>query len=192
MDKQALMDAVSAQMPERRWEHTLGVMAASRQLAERYKADAERAELAAILHDVAKYWQTDRLEACIRANGLPHELLRYGKQLWHAPVGALVAERDYGVTDAEVLDAIRYHTSGRPGMGLLEQIVCVADYIEPGRDFPGVDDIRQLAEHSLERALVAGLDSTIRFLLDKNKQIYPLTFAARNDLLHKLEQGLQS
>jgi HD superfamily phosphohydrolase YqeK len=69
-------------------------------------------------------------------------------------------------------------------MTLLDKIVCLADYIEPNRDFPGVNKIRQLAEHSLEKALVAGFDSTISFLLEKGQPIYPLTVLSRNALLH--------
>jgi predicted HD superfamily hydrolase involved in NAD metabolism len=84
-----------------------------------------------------------------------------------------------------VLDAVRYHTSGREGMSLLEKIICLADYIEPGRQFPGVDEIRELAGHSLELALVAGFDSTIRYLMEQRKPIYPLTVLARNSLLRE-------
>ncbi|MOA65655.1 putative nicotinate-nucleotide adenylyltransferase [compost metagenome] len=68
-------------------------------------------------------------------------------------------------------------------MTKLDKIICLADYIEPGRDFPGVDRIRELAEHSLEEALVAGLDSTISFLIEKQKRIFPTTVLARNDLI---------
>ena len=73
-------------------------------------------------------------------------------------------------------------------MGLLEKIVCLADYIEPGRDFPGVDEIRKLAKVSLEQGLVAGFDSTIRVLLEKRRIVFPLTVLARNDLVRALEE----
>jgi len=73
-------------------------------------------------------------------------------------------------------------------MSLLDKIVCLADYIEPGRDFPGVHNIRELAQHSLEKALIAGFDSTIRFLLDQGKRVYPLTMLARNGLIQELQE----
>lgn len=183
MDRNEMMAAVKAEMPERRWQHTLGVMETSIVLANRFGGDPERAERAAILHDVAKYWATSRMETIIKEQQLPQELLAYDKELWHAPVGAFVAERDFGVTDPEILDAIRYHTSGREGMTLMDRIVCLADYMEPGRDFPAVAHIRALAEHSLEKALVAGFDSTIGYLLQQGRRIFPLTVAARNDLI---------
>lgn len=185
--REALIEAVSSQMPDKRWQHTLGVMESSVKLAERYGADPAGAETAAILHDVAKYWPVERMKEIIEQNGLPSELLSYDKQLWHAEVGAFVAERDYEITDAEVLGAIRYHTSGREGMSLLEKIVCLADYIEPGRDFPGVDDIRRLSKVSLEEGLIAGFDSTISLLLQKRRIVFPLTVLARNDLVRILE-----
>lgn len=188
--REALIEEVSDQMPDKRWKHTLGVMESSVKLAQRYGADPARAETAAILHDVAKYWPVERMREIIEQNGLSAELLKYDKQLWHAEVGAFVAEHDYGITDSEVLDAIRYHTSGRENMSLLEKIVCLADYIEPGRDFPGVDEIRRLAKVSLEEGLVAGLDSTISLLLEKRRIVFPLTVLARNDLVRILEDKI--
>ncbi|WP_141499794.1 bis(5'-nucleosyl)-tetraphosphatase (symmetrical) YqeK [Paenibacillus luteus] len=183
MNRDEMIAKVKAEMPERRWLHTQGVMETAVILAKRYDEDPVRAELAAILHDVAKYWPTEKMAQIIRERALPSELLLYDKELWHAPVGAWVAEHEYGVSDQEVLDAIRYHTSGRRGMSKLEKIVCLADYMEPGRDFPGVSLIRELSEQDLNQALVAGFNSTISFLLEKKKRIFPLTVEARNGLL---------
>ncbi|MCI3923189.1 bis(5'-nucleosyl)-tetraphosphatase (symmetrical) YqeK [Paenibacillus sp. TRM 82003] len=180
-----MKDAVSREMPEKRWRHTLGVVQSAVELAERFGADPEKARVAAILHDVAKYWPVDRQSAAIREEGAAAGLdtLPYDKELWHSHAGAYAAKRDFGIEDEDILDAIRYHTSGRVGMTTLDKVVCLADYIEPGRDFPGVDRIRELANVSLEQALVEGLSGTILFLLQKNKRIYPLTVLARNDLL---------
>ncbi|MEF7436796.1 bis(5'-nucleosyl)-tetraphosphatase (symmetrical) YqeK [Paenibacillus lautus] len=185
--RDVLIEAVSSQMPAKRWEHTKGVMETAVILAGRFGADPVKAELAAILHDVAKYWPVQKLHQMMVEHKLSEELLHYDKQLWHAEVGAFVAEHEYGVTDAEVLDAIRYHTSGRIGMTLLDKVVCLADYMEPGRDFPGVNNIRELANHSLEEALAAGFDSTIGHLLSRRQIIFPLTVLARNDLIKQLE-----
>ncbi|MDT3424907.1 putative HD superfamily hydrolase involved in NAD metabolism [Paenibacillus forsythiae] len=187
--REALIESVSSQMPKKRWKHTLGVMESARALALKYGGDPERAELAATLHDVAKYWPVERQREIIEQNQLSPELLSYDKQLWHAEVGAFVAEQEYGITDSGVLDAIRYHTSGRVGMTLLDKIVCLADYIEPGRDFPGVDHIRKLADSSLEEGLLAGFDSTISLLLEKRRIVFPLTVLARNDLVRALEEN---
>ncbi len=187
--REQLIEIVSGQMPAKRWKHVEGVMETAVVLAERYGGDKEKADLAALLHDLAKFWPIERQEAVLRDNGLNPELLQHDKQLLHAEVGAFISQRDYGIADPEVLDAIRYHTSGRVGMTKLDKIVCLADYIEPGRDFPGVGRIRELAEHSLEEALIAGFDSTISFLLEKGKAIFPLTVLARNDLIKEMRSS---
>ena len=187
-NREQLIEIVSGQMPAKRWKHVEGVMETSVELARRYGADPVKADLAALLHDLAKFWPVERQEAVIRENGLNTELLDHDKQLLHAEVAAFISQRDYGVDDPEVLDAIRYHTSGRVGMTQMDKIVCLADYIEPGREFPGVARIRELAEVNLEEALLAGFDSTISFLLEKKKAIFPLTVLARNDLIAELKK----
>ncbi|NOU95512.1 HD domain-containing protein [Paenibacillus sp. LMG 31456] len=192
MDRKQLIEAVKSQMPGKRWEHTLGVMEAAVLLARKYGCDPDKAYTAAILHDVVKYWPVKDQGDIIRNNGLPADLLDYDKEIWHAPAGAFVAQRDYGMDDEEVLDAIRYHTTGRERMTLMDKVVCLADYIEPGRDFPGVHNIREIAEHSIERALLTAFDGTILFLLEKGKKVYPLTILARNGLIDELKQQEQA
>jgi predicted HD superfamily hydrolase involved in NAD metabolism len=192
MNLDALREATRRQMPDKRWKHTLGVVDTAARLAELYGGDASKAELAALLHDYAKAWPTDRQEQVIRERGLPQELLRFDKELWHAHVGAWAVGEEHGIDDEEVLDAIRYHTSGRERMTLTDKIVCLADYIEPGRDFPGVNKIRRLAEHSLEEGLIAGFDSTISLLVEKGKRIFPLTVMARNGLIDEMKQRSQT
>lgn len=184
MDKNQIMTSVSEQMPLRRWIHTQGVMSTSRKLAEKYGEDPERAELAAIIHDVAKYWPIEQQRQYIIDHQLDNELLQYNKELWHAEIGYHVAWVQYGVEDAGIRDAIRYHTSGRAGMSTIEKIVWLADYIEPNRDFPGVEEARRLADQSLEEAILFGLNATIILLVEKQRIIYPGTLAARNDLIH--------
>ncbi|MFD0674082.1 bis(5'-nucleosyl)-tetraphosphatase (symmetrical) YqeK [Cohnella sp. GCM10027633] len=187
MELELLREATRGQMPDKRWRHTLGVVDTAIELAGRFGGDVRKAELAALLHDYSKSWQTSRMEKVIREERLPPELLEYDKELWHAHVGAWAVRTEHGIADEEVLDAIRYHTSGRESMTLLDKIVCLADYMEPGRDFPGVDRIRELAKTSLEQALIAGFDSTIALLLERGRRIFPLTISARNGLILQVE-----
>jgi predicted HD superfamily hydrolase involved in NAD metabolism len=187
MSREHMMNKVREEMPEKRWQHTIGVMETAVELAGRFGADTVKAEMAAILHDYCKFWPTERQAEVIRGSGTGLDVLNYDKELWHAHAGAVIAPSHFGVEDEEVLDAIRYHTSGREGMTQLDKIVCLADYMEPGRDFPGVKEIRKLAKHSLEEALVAGFDTTITFLISKGKRIYPLTVLARNGLIQELK-----
>jgi predicted HD superfamily hydrolase involved in NAD metabolism len=183
MNLEHMISQVQKQMPAMRWNHTVGVMATAVKLAERFHGDVQKAELAALLHDYCKYWAIDRQRQVMREQQLSSDLLDYDKQLWHAPVAAFVVKAELGIANEEVLDAIRYHTSGRENMTQLDKIVCLADYMEPGRDFPEVNNIRKLAEDSLDKALIAGFDSTISFLISKGERIYPLTLIARNSLI---------
>ena len=189
MNRVVMMESVQEQMPAKRWKHTLGVMKTAVELAQRFKGDSEKADLASLLHDYCKYWPVERQkQVLIDAGDTDNDILLFDKQLWHAPAAAIEVSTIFGVEDIEVLNAIRYHTSGRVGMTLLEKIVCLADYMEPGRDFPEVNKIRELAEHSLEKALVAGIDSTICHLFSKGRKVFPLTILARNSLIELIDK----
>ncbi|MDF2719509.1 MAG: phosphohydrolase [Paenibacillus sp.] len=186
MNRERLMEETRSQMPAKRWDHTLGVMGSAVELANRFGGDPDKAELAALLHDYCKYWPIEEQRREYAAEGLDPNLFDYDPQLLHGPLAAEVVRKRYGIADSGVLDAIRYHTSGRERMTLLDKIVCLADYIEPGRDFPTVTVIREMADHSLERALVAGFDSTVQFLVAKGKKVFPLTIVARNALIDEI------
>ncbi|HEY0828902.1 MAG TPA: bis(5'-nucleosyl)-tetraphosphatase (symmetrical) YqeK [Bacilli bacterium] len=183
MNRDQIMKAVKQELPNKRWVHTLGVMKTAVSLAKTYGADPVKADLAALMHDYVKYWPMDKMRQVILEQGLPQELLDCDWELWHAPVGAYAAKQEFGIEDEEILDAIRYHTSGRENMTTLDKVVCLADYIEPGRDFPGVNDIRKLAKRSLDKALAEGFDTTLLYLISKHKPIFPLTLLARNSLI---------
>lgn len=99
--------------------------------------------------------------------GMNPLLLQFNSELWHAPVGAYLVEKEAGITDVEILDAIRYHTAGRPEMTTLEKIIYLADYIEPGRHFPGVEEVRDMAKGNLTVALIQAMKNTIVFYLRK-------------------------
>ncbi|MBP1930484.1 bis(5'-nucleosyl)-tetraphosphatase (symmetrical) YqeK [Ammoniphilus resinae] len=188
-DRENLLQQVRAQMTEHRFIHTLGVASTAEALAKQYGADPEEADLAGILHDYCKFWEREKMEEIIqREESISAVLLLYDKELWHAPVGAYIVERDLGITNQNVLDAIRYHTSGRKNMTLLEKILWVADYIEPGRQFPGVDEIRELAHQNLNEALLKALGNTLMFLIKQKKRIYPLTVEAYNGMLADLQE----
>jgi predicted HD superfamily hydrolase involved in NAD metabolism len=188
-DREKLLAQVRAQMNQKRYDHTLGVADSARRLAERYGADPVKAELAGILHDYCKCWPVEKMRQILLRYDMPQDLIDGDKELWHAFVGAVVIQTELGVTDPEILQAVRYHTTGREGMSLLEKVVCVADYIEPNRSFPGVEEIRELAEKNLDEALTVALGGTIAHLVERKKQVYPLTLLAYNDLVRKGGNG---
>ena len=185
MNREKALALVKGQLTEKRYIHTIGVMETSIALAKRYGADPKKAELAAIFHDYAKFRPEEEMKRIILEQNMPKDLLEYHPELWHAPVGAFLAGEEAGITDKEIVSAIRYHTTGRAGMALLDKIVFLADYIEPGRSFPGVDAVRECAEKSLDAAVFMALKNTISFLLSKNASIYPDTFHAYNDYINK-------
>ncbi|NSL50258.1 bis(5'-nucleosyl)-tetraphosphatase (symmetrical) YqeK [Calidifontibacillus erzurumensis] len=185
MDRQKALQIVKKQLTDKRYEHTIGVMETSIQLAKKYGADVKKAELAAIFHDYAKFRPKEEMEKIIISQKLPSQLLDYHSELWHAPVGAYLVKEEAGIDDEEILQAIRYHTTGNKDMTLLDKIVFLADYIEPGRKFPGVDHVRELSQQSLDKAVIQALKNTIKFLLDKNQLIYPDTLETYNSLMKK-------
>ncbi|MFL0364274.1 bis(5'-nucleosyl)-tetraphosphatase (symmetrical) YqeK [Pseudobacillus sp. 179-B 2D1 NHS] len=187
MKREEALSLVRKQITEHRYVHTLGVVETAIMLAEKYGADVEKAELAAIFHDYAKFRPKEEMATIIEQQQMDPQLLAFHSELWHAPVGAYLVQKEAGIEDEEVLDAIRYHTSGRMGMTLLEKVVYVADYIEPGRHFPGVEEVRELAKNNLDAALIQALKNTIQFLMKKNQPVYPDTFHTYNDLTMKKE-----
>lgn len=183
MDRQKALNLVKGQITEKRYEHTLGVMETAIQLAEKYGADVNKAELAAIFHDYAKFRSKDEMEKIIIEQNMPRQLLEYHSELWHAPVGAYLVKVEAGIDDEEILQAIRNHTTGNKNMNLLDKIIFLADYIEPGRKFPGVNEVRATANEGLDLAVIMALKNTIKFLLDKNQQIYPDTLETYNSMI---------
>lgn len=185
MEREKALAIVKKQLTKHRYEHTLGVMETAVHLAEKYGVDREKAELAAIFHDYAKFRDKEEMKLIIQEQQLGNELLEFNSELWHAPVGAYLAEKEAGINDPEILDAVRFHTSGRPKMTSLEKVVYLADYIEPGRHFPGVEEVREMAEKDLDQALIQAIKNTVLFLLKKNQRVFPLTVLTYNDLISK-------
>ncbi|MGD6872662.1 bis(5'-nucleosyl)-tetraphosphatase (symmetrical) YqeK [Sutcliffiella horikoshii] len=176
------------QLTERRYVHTIGVIEAAIELAERYGVDKDKAELAAIFHDYAKFRDKEEMRRIIIDQKMPQDLLQFHDELWHAPVGAYLVEKEAGVSDDEVLEAIRCHTSGKINMSTLDKVLYVADYIEPGRDFPGVEQVRESAKSSLDIAVIQAMKNTITYLLTRNQPVYPDTFHAYNDMTMKVKE----
>lgn len=188
MKREEALDYIKEVLPEKRYIHTLGVAETAVRLAETYGADKEKAELAALLHDMAKYRDRDEMKRIIQNEPLDLRLLLFHHELWHAPVGAYLCEKELGITDREVLDAIMYHTTGRAGMPLLEKIIYIADYIEPGRKFAGVERVREVAFEDLEKAMRRAATQSIQFLMEKKQRVFPETLECYNDLLLQKEK----
>ena len=178
--RENLMQKIQMRMSEQRFKHVLGVEETAVALAKKYGASPEKASIAALTHDYAKERPDEEFKMVIVRDGFDPELLNYNNAIWHGLVGASFVERELGITDAEILHAIRVHTTGAAKMSLLYKIIYVADYIEPGRDFPGVQDARAIAWADLDEAVAFETKHTLAHLLAQEQQIYPKTIETYN------------
>lgn len=186
MNSDEALTIIKDHLPEKRYIHTIGVYETAKKLAEQYGASVKKAELAAIFHDYAKYRPVEEMRAIILRENFPRDLLDFHPELWHAPVGAWLVREEQGIEDEEILNAIKYHTTGRANMTTLEKIIYLADYIEPNRrSFPGLEEVRKLAEVDLDRAVFQCTKNSIEYLLSKNATIYPDTIHTYNSFLLK-------
>ena len=188
MDIQQIETDLSNKLSKKRFIHTLGVVNSAMYLAKKYGANIEDAHLAALLHDCAKEIPLLEMRDLVADLPCDQDMLHSGALL-HGLAGMVLANTQYGVTNPDILEAIRVHTTGKENMSKLDKIIFLADYIEPNRNFPGVNDIRLAAEQSLDAGVLCGFDMTIRHLIDSGDSIYPLTILSRNDLLRHMKKG---
>lgn len=180
LKREELMQEVQMHMSERRFQHVLGVEDTAIALAAKYGASEEKASIAALTHDYAKERPDEEFERIIQQEGYDQELLNYSNAIWHGLVGASMVQRELGIDDEEILKAIRLHTTGAAEMSLLDKIIYVADYIEPGRNFPGVKEARELAITDLDEAVAYETKHTLLHLVEKEQKIYPKTIETYN------------
>ena len=178
--RKELIAKVKEQVSEKRFKHILGVEQAALELARANDYELEKASVAALVHDYAKERSDSEFKALIVQTGLEQDLLNWNNFIWHGVVGAEIIKKELKNTDEEILNAVRRHTVGAKEMTMLDQIVYVADYIEPGRDFPGVDQARQLAAESLRAAVEFETKHTLLYLMNNDKTIYPAAILTYN------------
>ena len=177
-----LRPAALSYLKHKRIPHVLGTEEEAVRLAERYGADTEKARAAALLHDCTKKLNMEEQKALCRQYGIVlDELEKKALKLLHAKTGAAIARDVFGVDD-EIYNAILWHTTGRAGMTLLEKIIYLADYIEPTRDFPGVEELRKACYEDLDKGLLMGLEMTVREMTEMGNPIHHNTLAARDAL----------
>lgn len=168
-----------------RFRHSLGVAETAVKLAKRFGADEEQARVAGLLHDCAREFRNEDMVKEAEKRGIAiGEVERSMPLLLHADIGAVRVRELYGVEDPAISQAIARHTVGGTEMTVLDKIIWYADMIEPGRDFPGVDELRELGRTaSLDAMLLAGLSHSIVFVVKKGHLIHPATVLARNEIL---------
>ena len=169
-------------LKHKRIPHVLGTEQEAIRLAERYGADVEKARRAALLHDCTKKLDMEEQLALCRRYGIQLDgLEQKALKLLHSKTGAAIARDVFGVDD-EIYSAIWYHTTGHANMTKLEKIIYLADYIEPSRDFPGVDKLRKVCYEDLDRGLLMGLEMTIEEMTSMGNPVHHATIEARDAL----------
>ena len=167
-----------------RYVHSVNTMKEAVSLAQRYGEDKDMAAIAGLLHDCAKDlrdWET--LDYCWTHGIMLNEVEKKQVFLMHGAVGAIIAQEKYGVENEAILNAIKYHTTGYSEMSMMDKIIFLADYIEPGRTHSEVDNARKLAYEDIDRALISSFDSIINYVIHQKGLIHPYTIEARNKLL---------
>lgn len=181
--KKTLKKYLKKHLSKERYQHTLGVAYTAIAMAMKYNPDTnnsdfiKKAEVAGLLHDCAKNMDNKKKLRICDKNDIPYtEMEAENAYLLHGKVGAFLAKNKFGVQDEDILNAITWHTTGRPNMSTLEKIIYIADYIEPYRKpIPDLDSIRKLAFEDLDLTMKAILEHTIQYLQKNNKPFDPMT-----------------
>ncbi|MFJ7933590.1 bis(5'-nucleosyl)-tetraphosphatase (symmetrical) YqeK [Sporosarcina sp. NPDC096371] len=181
MDVNALKQQLLQRLSKGRYEHVLRVADTAKRLAVMYQISVEQAEQAALFHDIAKCMDRDNLRCGLEQGNEDARLYSFHHELWHGPVGAMIARDEFGISNVDVLNAIRYHTTGRANMSMLEKLIYVADMIEPGRSFPGVENLREQAEENLDTAMGACIYQSVQFLVNKRVPVFPDSIDCYNE-----------
>ncbi len=177
----SMIDFLKMEVSERRFIHSLNTMKTAMDLAKRLRADIRKCQMAGLLHDCAKNIIGSRaVDMCSRYGIELDYILRNQTSLLHGYLGKVVAREKFGIVDEEVLNAIANHTMGRPDMSMVEKIVFLADYIEPHRFFPGVEELRDIAYKDPDLAVVVAIDTTVKKILSKRELLHPRIIDTRN------------
>ena len=176
---------MKSNLKESRYRHSLGVEKMAVKLAELHGGDVEKAAFAGRYHDIAKCFDNETMDAHIIRYDLPRELLG-NNALAHSKVAAAILEHEFGVRDQEVLDAVRYHTTCRKDMTLLDEIVYVADVVEDNRTYSDLEYYQQLAYRDLDQACLEIIEYTIGDLRQKGRKLDKDTAEAKEFILNKI------
>ncbi len=189
--KNKVLIALEERLKKSRFYHTLRVTDMAMALAKANNLSVEKAEIAGLFHDLAKNLSDEELAIYINNHHIEvDEIVRRNLYLSHGMVAADIAKREYGVEDEEIIEAIYFHTIGRSQLRPLAKLIYVADYIEPNRDFEGVEAIRRVAlSGDLDQALLMAINSQLIFLLRSHREIHPNALQMRNELVRQLKKS---
>ncbi len=183
-DFSVYLEDLKERVSKKRFIHSMNVAKAAVMLAEIYGVDKEKARLAGLMHDIAKEMpHEEHVDILECAPETAKELENISVKLWHGPVGSIYLKQKYGIDDQDVLNAVRYHTTGRKDMSLLEKIVFVADHISEERRWPDVTYLRGLSKVDLEGAMLAKLSTSMKRCISAHIEINKNTFEVYNQIV---------
>lgn len=186
MDEAKLLQRLQERLCPERYQHSLAVAEAAKTLAAQYGAPVEKAYLAGLLHDIMKCAPLEeQLQTLQNAGILLQSYEREIPNIWHARAGAVYLEQEGLIRDAEILSAVRWHTTGNAGRSRLDQVVYLADFISADRNYPDLAQVRTLAKDSLEAACLYTLRYMIPCCIRKQGLIHPDSIAFYNELIIK-------
>ncbi|MBU1026839.1 MAG: bis(5'-nucleosyl)-tetraphosphatase (symmetrical) YqeK [Candidatus Margulisbacteria bacterium] len=181
LKRSEIIKKLESALDSERFKHSLRVEKAAVALAQKHGVSVKKASQAALLHDYArKYDRNSLLKEAKKLMVKIDDISRFEPKLLHADISAILAQRDFGISDKEVLSAIRKHTVGSPRMTKLEKIIYLADHVEEGRDISGLKQLRKLALRNLNKAIVESTSESLAFLLKKGAPINSGTIQTRN------------
>ncbi len=184
MNIEELKNILETDLIPKRFIHSLNVANMAVKLSSRYGEDCGKALVAGLLHDYARDVRNwDMVPLCEQYGVETDEITRSQPELLHGPLAAAIVQEKFGIDDPDILNSIHYHTTGRENMSILEKIIFISDYIEPGRVFPGVDEIRKVAFSDIDASIIIALDSTIKYVIKKGALIQPDSIDARNFII---------
>lgn len=189
LDMNLIMRYLKNSISPERYIHSINVSTTAKKLAEFYHYDSSKAETAGLVHDCARDIDRSLQVKYLAEEGINADDLTLSvKELLHGPAAVHICRSVFGIEDEEILMAVRYHTTGREDMSLLEKIIYLSDFIEPGRSFDGVEELRRLAFEDLDRALLLAFNLSIKYILSMNGLIQMNTILSRNYLLKELKE----
>ena len=183
MTTEQMKKLVKKRLSQKRYRHTVNVAKSAVKLARRYGADEQKAEMAALLHDAAKELPKDEMLRILNQDAIiAQTAIHRPTAVWHGLCAAILAEKEWGITDPEILSAVACHTAGKPGMSKLDKIIYLSDMICEERDYPEVHTLRKLAEKDLDLATATAVEMNLNWMHEKGKTIDPVSQQALEDL----------
>ena len=188
-NEEQMKSYLKEKLSEERYKHSIGVMNTAEKLAKMYSANIHSSRIAGLIHDCAKEMDKKEILKLCKENQFQIDyVLEANPGLLHGTAGAIIAREVMKVEEEDILKAIEYHTTGNKDMTLIEKIIYLADYIEPSRNFPGVEELRKASVRDLDEALLLSFDKTIEVVIKRGDLIHLKTVEARNFIICNRKQ----